>query len=53
MGIKKKRVRQKRNSCGKMSHAMTRAGSPWVMSQKSRIDMIRGSVTVAASLYIR
>ena len=33
-----------------MSQVMTREDCPWVMSQKKRMETIKGKVTVAASL---
>ena len=51
--MRKKTARRKRKHWGRMSHAMTREGWPWVIIQKRRIETIKGVVIVAASLYVR
>lgn len=43
---------RKRNDWGRISHARTRDDCPCVMTQKSRIEKARGTVTADASLYV-
>ena len=43
---------RKRSDCGRISHARTKDGCPCVMTQKSRMENTRGTVTAAASLYV-
>jgi len=51
--MRKKTASRKSKDWGRISQDMTSEGWPWVMSQKRRIETTKGSVRVAASLYVR
>ena len=46
--MKKKTVRRNRYDWGRRSQARTNEGLPWVITQKKRMEMIKGKVTEAA-----